>query len=158
MIKKMKRVYLYACLPASVLPAAAGCSTLAFAEKEETILEVIELINFGESGKLTELSAPPFILDGEILFPERSVSDFWKGFRESGFLLRDAQPVVIEEVSNGTFAKFSESREMEIFFSTYLVEKAVCIDLETSDGIVYLLLGEKMDDYPRILGFRGPVR
>jgi len=154
----MKRLCVLSGLICAFMLLAAGCSTLAFAGKEETILEVVELINFGEPDNLIEISQPPFILDGEILFSESTVSTFWKGFRESGFLLKNANPVVIEEVTTVTSSKFSESREMEIYFNKYLVEKALCVDLETSEGVVYLLLGEKMGDYPRILGFRGPLR
>ena len=154
----MKRLFVLSGLVCAVMLAATGCSTLAFAGKEETVMEVVELVNFGDPEILTELSKPPFVLDGEILFAEGTVSGFWKGFRESGYLLKDARPVVIEEVTPGTCSKFSESREMEIFFGKYLVERAVCVDLETSDGVFYLLLGEKKGEYPEILGIRGPVR
>lgn len=154
----MKRWCSILSLAAAILTVVSGCSTLAFAGREDTVQEVVQLINFGEPEELIGLSQPPFVLDGEILFSEGIVSDFWQGFRQSGFLLKDARPVVTEEVSPGTYTRFSESKEMEIFFAKYLVERAVCVDLETAEGVVYLLLGEKKGDHPAILGFKGPVR
>lgn len=158
MKKTMKRWYAILGLVAAALLAVTGCSTLSYAGREETVSEVVRLVNYGEVETLVAQSSLPFVLDGEILFSEGTVSGFWAGFRESGFLLENAVPVVIEEVVPGTSSKFSDSGEMEMFFDTYLVEKAVCVDLETAGGVVYLLLGEKKGDYPEILGFRGPVR
>lgn len=136
----------------------SACSTLNFAAKEETVLEVVNLINYGTPEELQSLSDLPFVLDGEIVFSGGTITDFWTGLRASGFLLRDAVPVVIQEVAPGTSSRFSTSREMEIFFEKHLVEKAVCVDLETADGVFHLLLGEKRGDYPVILGFGGPVK
>lgn len=154
----MKRWCTILGLVAATLLVVTGCSTLSYAGREETVSKVVRLINYGEVETLVAQSSMPFVLDGEILFSEGTVSGFWAGLRESGYLLEDAVPVVIEEVVSITSAKFSGSGEMEMFFEKYLVGKAVCIDLETADGIVYLLLGEKKGDYPEILGFRGPVR
>lgn len=154
----MKFKFAQAVLIAAALLFISGCSTLSFASRESSILSVVDLINHGDPALLAELSSPPFVLDGEILMSEASVSEFWKGFRASGYRLTGVNITIFGTAGTETYRKFSESGEMELFFRRYINGRAVAAEISSAEGRFYLLLGEKRGDYPKILGIKGPVK
>lgn len=137
------------------IAAVSGCATLRSGFAEREVEKAIELINSGDAGKLAGHSGKMFVFDGEILLRSSDIRAVWRHLSENGFSLTD--PVVIETFrsDDSTYAIFSESDEMKIFFSEYVPTGSTVGQVETIEGTFYLLLGNGSGGYPAILGITG---
>lgn len=133
----------------------SGCATLGTRYAERNVEKAIALINSGDAGALGRYSSDEFIFGREILLRSSDIEAVWNHLIENGFAL--INPVVsgTYESDDTTFAVFSESEEMEIFFKKYIPPGSTVGKIETSDGTFYVLLGRGIEGYPAILGITG---
>jgi hypothetical protein len=61
----------------------ASCASLSVQDRENSRL-VSDLINSGQAGELSAMSASPFLLDQEVVLLPADVTAFWKGICDAG--------------------------------------------------------------------------
>lgn len=133
----------------------SGCATLRPAD-EGQILEIIELINTGDSENLFGRSSDIFLLDTEILYSPENVKSFWEGLAESGFKLQNPVIESYRLLLPTDRQLFGGGREIEIFFSKYIPEQASLFKIGTSSGTYIFILGPSDIGKSIITAWGGP--
>ncbi len=143
-------------VPAAVLLATVltACASLRSVQKEGDVLALADLINTGDAGTLAELSAVPFLFDREILLLSRDTQILWENLTEGGFLLSSAEVVRIGEVDGESSLIFDDSMDVELFFRKYVPETSRIAVVEGDDFTATLILNDKENGYPKILGIK----
>jgi len=132
-----------------------GCATLSAGFAARDVEKAVGLINSQNASELGRHSSTPFLFEGEMLLRSTDVAAVWINLSENGFELKN--PVIAETslADETTYRVFSESEEMEIFFSKYIPEDSILGRIDTDDGTFHILLGRGVDGYPAILGITG---
>ena len=133
----------------------ASCSTVPFARRESSVKAVTALVNAKDHQKLIRLSETPFLLDEEIIIMPGDVAFFWETALQNGLVIKE---YTVESITPGEaedYKYFSDSREIEIFFTKYVHEDSSIAKITSSSGVFFLLLTGKDGRYPRIFGFKG---
>ncbi|MCF7928548.1 MAG: hypothetical protein K9L68_06215 [Spirochaetales bacterium] len=139
---------------AIIIAGFISCTTVPYSQQDFKVKEVVELINEGRSERLIQLSKLPFLFDGEILLRERDVATLWNNLAESGFQMKDVQIGEPVPAGKDDYPPFADTMEVRTFFKKYITEDASIVKINASNGEFYLLLGDKLDDMPKIIGYR----
>ena len=132
-----------------------SCATVKPAG-EDQILDIIALINEGDSESLTARSTDSFLFDSEILHNPKLIKNLWEGLAESGF--RIADPVIetgrlllpLDQNYFGTGA------EIDAFFNKYIPEQSSLFKVRTPSGNYFFVLGPDDVGISTIAAFGGP--
>ncbi len=154
-MKNKNRVWGVAALLVLLLTISA-CSTVPPAQREDRIVQLLAELDTAEPARLLELSATPFLLDGEILAREADVGTMWANLREAGFRFDDASVVTVAAVSADSYVRVEDTRDVRVYFDRYLPEGAGVVEITTVHGSFLVLTGDKVGRIPRIFGFAGP--
>jgi hypothetical protein len=146
----LKRVLLI--LPIVII--ALSCATIPLAQDEEAITRVIELFNSHQADALVDLSAKPFVFDGEILLMQQDLQQLYANLDRAGFDLRGYRIIAIEPVSENSYKRFADTMEMRVFFSKYIQSTATVVTVHAEHGRILLLLDGRKGRYPQIHGFK----
>jgi len=121
-------------------------------------LDVIEIINSGETEQLIESSSLPFVFDSEILESETLVRALWSGLARAGYVIDN--PVIVQQrpVEPGDGQIFSESWEVSTFFRKLLSEDDVFVEAESSTQRVYMVLRSGKKGVTEIKAWKGETK
>jgi len=136
----------------------ASCATLAFRPSQAKVEKLLALVDSGKVKGFKGLGEAPFIFDGEILLLQADVAALWDNLGRANLGLQKAQTVSIVRTDGDTWRIFSPAMEVRTFFGKYLDKATYLVTLEAPEGRYYLILGKVVQGYPRIQGFKGPVR
>lgn len=141
---------------AGVLVLLASCQTVPVAQREGRVEQLLEELNTADVERLVELSARPFLLDGEIIILEEDLVTLWSNLRDVGFTF--ATPTVEElgPVTEHTYRSFGTTMDVRVWFSQYTAEGAGLARVVTSHGTFLIVTGDRIGRVPRIYGFTGP--
>ena len=134
----------------------ASCASIQRSKDEGNIERISELINTGQSAKLTAMTELPFLLDQEIIVLAKDVETFWNTIVEVGFKVEE--PVLERGVEVGpeSYKEFYDSMEVQTFFKKYLEKRSRLLELKTNTGQRILLLVTDTLFTRTIHGFKGP--
>jgi hypothetical protein len=133
-----------------------SCASLQRSFDEGDIRQVVDLINSGQSQKLTALSMTPFLVDGEVVVLPADVAGFWAGIVKAGFRVDGAALDSGTAVAADSYSLFARTMEVKSFFSRYLKEGGRVLDFATGGGKhVRLLIKNEWFSW-KIVGWKGP--
>lgn len=143
---------------ASLLVAlfAASCTTVPVSQREKRVEVLLEELNTGDVERLMELSALPFLLDGEIIVLERDVRTMWTNLREVGFSFQAATVQDLGAVTADTYRQFADTMDVRVWFERHAAEDAGLARVGTSHGTFLIVTGDREGRTPKIFGFTGP--
>ena len=135
----------------------AGCLSLEqrYANAAE---EVISLINSGNTEKLAEMTATPFLLDAEIILLPDDMKGFWRSIFEAGFSIDNAALTASYEIDEKTHKEFGKSLEVESFFRKYVSKDGHIVVVATGDAKILLIMDRTKKKETKLIGFKGPVQ
>ena len=149
----MKKIFIL--LLTLTVVAVVGCVSLK-QQYHDTAEDVIELINKGETEKLSEMTQTPFILDGEIIILKNDMASFWQNIVKADFKIKDPTVIEASPANEETYKHFAGTMEVETYFKKYLSDKGHVIVIETDRFMLLLLMDKTKKGKIRIIGFKGP--
>ena len=132
-----------------------GCATIQPAG-EQQMLEIIEMINAGDSENLAARSSDVILLDAEIIQNPKLIKNLWEGLAESSFRIADSVIVTNRLLLPTDKAAFGSGPEIDAFFAKYIPEKASLFRVETTSGEYAFILGPSDIGISMIIAFGGP--
>ena len=133
----------------------SSCATIKPAGDNEA-LNVIGMINRGDSEQLAALSADSFLLDTEILHGSALTASFWNGLADSGFTLKNATISESRAPYQSDAAIFGENTGVKTFFTRYLPPDSTLFRVNSSDTEIVLILSPDENGDIMITAFGGP--
>ena len=132
----------------------ASCASFQHMWDQSNMEMVARLINDGQGAKLTEMSATPFLVDGEIVAMKPDVASFWNGIVKAGFKIQEATLIQGTPLTSDSYKQFADAMEVKSFFEKYVKKDARVLELRsvTSGDRILLILR----DGKTIYGFKGP--
>ncbi len=152
----MKRQLLSIGTALLVLLLAASCTTVPVSQRENRVEALIEELNTAPVDRLMELSARPFLLDGEIIILETDLAMMWTNLRDVGFTFRSATLEDLGPVTPTTYLSFADTMDVRTWFEKYAAEDAGLARIATSHGTFLIITGDRTRRLPQIFGFTGP--
>ncbi|HUV06925.1 MAG TPA: hypothetical protein VMX75_04295 [Spirochaetia bacterium] len=149
----MKKIFIL--LLTLTVVAVVGCVSLK-QQYHDTAEDVIELINKGETEKLSEMTQTPFILDGEIIILKNDMASFWQNIVKADFKIEGPTVIEASPANEETYKRFAGTMEVETYFKKYLSDKGHVIVIETDRFMLLLLMDKTKKGKIRIIGFKGP--
>jgi hypothetical protein len=143
-------------VPLLVSVVLASCASIQRSRDQGSVRQVANLINSGDSGRLTSVSASPFLLDGEIVPLPADVASFWQGIVKAGFRVEGAALDKGAPVGAESYRDFADTMEVKSFFARYVKDGTRILELTTSAGTRIRLLTRSQWFSWKILGFKGP--
>lgn len=141
----------------ALVAALASCATVPVSQRERRVEALLAELNTAGIERLTELSARPFLLDGEIVILERDLNTMWTNLREAGFAFDAATVRELGPVDEGTYRAFGDTMDVRAWFARYAADDAGLATVRTTHGTFLILTGERDGRTPRIFGFTGPT-
>jgi hypothetical protein len=138
--------------------ALSSCATAPYTPSEKKVERLVALIDRGGVGAIKGLASAPFILDGEILLRQADVDSSWSNLKAAGFSLGEPTIASIVRIGTDSYSLFADTMDARVFFKKYLDKNSVLVALDSSSGRYYLILNREVSGYPRIQGFKGPVK
>jgi hypothetical protein len=142
----------------TAVAALGSCATVPYMPSEKKVQKLVALIDTGRVGAVKGLAAAPFMLDGEILLRQADVDSAWANLKAASFGVGEAEIVSIARIGVDSYTLFADTMDARVFFKKYLDKNSVLVTLDTAGGRYYLILNREVSGYPRIQGFKGPVR
>lgn len=154
------RIFAAALLATSlaVVCALGSCATVPYMPSEKKVQKLVALIDQGGVQAVKGLSAAPFMLDGEILLRQADVDEAWANLKAAGFRISSPAIASISRIGADSYAAFAGTMDARVFFKKYLDKDSVLVTLDAGEGRFYLILNREVKGYPRIQGFKGPVK
>lgn len=134
----------------------SSCSTVPPAQREDRIADLLVELQNSDIDRLMEISARPFLLDGEILMRESDIRTLWTNLAGAGFRFDQAAILSIEAVDADSYLDVADTMDVRVFFDSYLPENAGVVAIETMYGSFLILTGGKVGRIPQLAGFTGP--
>ncbi len=134
-----------------------ACATVPPAQQEEAVAETLSLIDEADAQTLTEASARPFLLDGEIVELSTDVHALWRGLREGDFVLGDFRIQSVDAVDGESYLRFADNQEVEWFFEQHVGEEARLVTVRGRAATYLFLMDGDRNGAPYIRGFTGPL-
>ncbi len=131
-----------------------SCASLKYVQKERDVLKLADLVNAKDSKTLAEISASPFLFDGEIIMLPGDLERLWENMVGAGLMMENPAVAEIEEVRGESALLFGESMEVKAFFQKYLPETARTARVAADSGNFIFLLNGKKEGYPKIHGVK----
>lgn len=141
---------------AACVATLAGCASLQRSVDQGDVRQVTDLINSGQSAKLSAMSATPFLLDGEIVALRSDVVTLWDTVVKAGFRLSDASLARSIAVTADSYREFAGTMEVKAFFDSQVKQGTRILELHTADGVRVLLLLRDAWFKRTLIGFKGP--
>ena len=114
-------------------------------------------LNRAPVDRLMELSARPFLLDGEIIVLESDLEMMWTNLREVGFTFDAPTLRELGPVTENTWRRFGDTMDVRVWFEKYTAEDAGLAEVRTTHGTFLIITGDRVPGHlPMIFGFTGP--
>ena len=139
-----------------ILILAASCTTVPVSQRDNRVEALITELNTADIDRLMELSARPFLLDGEIIILESDVQMMWTNLRDVGFTFDAATIEELGPVTDTTYTRFADTMDVRVWFQKYAAEDAGLARVSTSHGTFLIITGDRLKRTPYIFGFTGP--
>ena len=136
----------------------ASCASTPYIPKEEKIRDIVDLINKGGVNEVKGLSSVPFLLDGEIVLVQKDLAGFWDNLKASGFAMKNVKVLEIVRPGPEGYKTFGDNLDVKSFFKKYTDRDTSIVKLSSDGAAFYFLLNKEVNGYPRIQGFKGPVK
>lgn len=140
-----------------ILVALSSCTTMKAVPNDKAIERFVELYNNGDTVRMTEMTAVPMLIDGEIVSRRGDADFFWNRLFEAGFRFDNSNTVVSNPVDGKSRLLFGDTMEVGTFFDKYVPETAVIVSVKGPGGDFILILSGRKGRYPFIFGFAGPL-
>lgn len=140
------------------LVGLSSCASVPYVPSEKKVEKLVALINRGGVGAVKGLSMAPFILDGEILLRQSDVDSAWSNLKAAGFGIGAAKIASIARIAGDSYSLFAPTMDVRVFFKKYLDKDSVLVALDAPEGRYYLILNREVSGYPRLQGFKGPLK
>ncbi|GAB1482092.1 hypothetical protein MASR2M78_09070 [Treponema sp.] len=141
---------------AAIIAVLAACTSVPPSQNEKRVEQLVVELNSADIDRIMELSALPFLLDGETVAREQDLRMLWTNLKAAGFSFADASIAEIREIGPSSYKSFSEDPEVLAFFKKHSAKGAALVELSTRYGKVYILTGSKVGRIPKIYGFKAP--
>jgi hypothetical protein len=135
---------------------AASCATVPVSQRDGRVEALLSELNTADVDRLMELSARPFLLDGEIIALEGDLRTLWTNLRGVGFAFDAATIVDLGPVSDTTYREFGDTMDVRVWFQRYAAEDAGLARVRTTHGTFLIVTGDRDGRTPKIYGFTGP--
>lgn len=136
---------------------AVSCQTAPIAQRERRVDRLLMEINGASLDRLMELSARPFLLDGEIIVLESDLEMMWTNLQNAGFTFDSPTLRELGPVDDTTWRRFGETMDVRVWFERYTAEDAGLAEVRTSHGTFLIVTGDRVPGHlPKIFGFAGP--
>jgi len=135
---------------------AASCATVPVSQRDGRVEALLTELNTADVDRLMELSARPFLLDGEIIALEGDLRTLWTNLRGVGFAFDAATIVDLGPVTDTTYREFGDTMDVRVWFQRYTAEDAGLARVRTTHGTFLIVTGDRDGRTPRIYGFTGP--
>jgi hypothetical protein len=143
---------------AALAMSVFACASVPYTPNESKVMKTVAIINSGGVADVKGLSDAPFMFDGEILLLQAEVGSLWDNLKATGFTMGKAKVASIARIGDESYRLFSPAAESRAFFKKYLNRDSVLVTLDTPEGRYFLILNREVKGYPRIQGFKGPVK
>jgi hypothetical protein len=154
-IPKRKLVLAAAACAAAI--TLASCASLQHNWDQGNVTAVANLINSGQSSRLSAMSGTPFLVDGEIVSLKADVAGFWDGIIKAGYKVEGPRLGAAATVSADSYKQFADTFEVKAFFTQYVKKDTRILELRTSAGkSVLLIVKDALFSKKTIQGFKGP--
>lgn len=153
---QMKRPLRIIATAALVALFAASCATAPVSQRDTRVEALLEELNTAEITRVMELSARPFLLDGEIIVLERDLRTMWLNLREVGFTFDSATIEELGPVTDDTYRQFGDTMDVHVWFERYTAADAGLARVSTTHGTFLIVTGDREWRTPRVFGFTGP--
>lgn len=154
----MKKKTSFLIMLAALALLMVSCASGPYTQKESDVLRLVSLINQGKVTEIDGLTATPFVLDTETLYLASDVATLWKNLKAASFAMSKARFVSAVHTGPDSYKVFADSFDMKNYFDKYTGKDTSIVTVETTDGTYLLLLDRKVQGYPRIQGFKGPLK
>lgn len=135
---------------------AASCATVPVPQRENRVERLLEELNTADIDRLMELSARPFLLDGELIMLEDDLRMMWTNLRDVGFRFDGATIEDLGPVTDQTYLQFADTMDVRVWFQRYAAEDAGLARVATTHGRFLIVTGDRTGRTPMIFGFTGP--
>jgi hypothetical protein len=139
-----------------ILILAASCTTVPVSQRDNRVETLITELNTADIDRLMELSARPFLFDGEIIILESDLQMMWTNLRDVGFTFDAATIEELGPVTDTTYLQFADTMDVRVWFQKYAAEDAALARVSTSHGTFLIITGDRLKRLPYIFGFTGP--
>lgn len=153
MIGGMKRTHIGICLGALAALLVSACSTVPPSRNEKRLERLVAELNTAGEDRLIELTALPFLLDGETIAREEDLRTLWRNLRAAGFTFADAEIADIAEAGPDSYRTFSDDPEVQAFFAKHTGKDAALVRLTTGHGTFFLISAGRAGRLPKLYGF-----
>lgn len=126
-----------------------GACVTAPSQRDDRVLELIDLFNTVPAGELVANTGVPFLFDDQVLYAEPDVEAVLARVKEAGLALTpriDASTVAIAPPAASRF-------DVGIFYDR-LPDDARIVTVESTAGPVSLIVGGEADRLPLLLGLK----
>ena len=117
----------------------------------------MDAVNRGDSAWLTERSALPFLLDGEIILLGPDIAALWNNLTKAGFNFRNGVILSLKPAGPESAAKFGETMELTTYFTKYVEPNSAIAEVDSGAGRFLLLIGPVKAGKSAIRGLKGPL-
>ena len=157
MLVKMKRTIRWVVGAAAIAVFGVSCATIPIAQDQTRVESLIEELNTASVEELVELTARPFLLDGEIVVLQRDIEMMWSNLREVGFRFAEATIEEVGALTDQSYLEFGDTMDVQVWFERYTAEDAGLARVRTSHGAFLIVIGESDERDLQIFGFTGPL-
>lgn len=156
-LKRMKRSLHVMAAAALLAVFSVSCQTAPVAQREGRVNRLLVELNRASVDRLMELSARPFLLDGEIVLLESDLEMMWTNLRDAGFTFEAPALRELGPVDDQTWRRFGTTMDVRVWFEKYAAEDAALAEVATTHGTFLIITGDRVPGHlPQIFGFTGP--
>lgn len=148
-----KRILIFGAFGCAFLIALTSCRTAPVPQRPGRVEALVEELQSAQIDRLVELTARPFLFDGEIIVLEQDIERMWRNLREEGFAFDDAVVTAVGAIDEDSRRSFGVGADVDAWFERYAAEGAGAATVETSFGTFLIVTGERAGRVPTIAGF-----
>lgn len=134
-----------------VIVLLAGCSTISQKAAEHEAQDLIAAVDSGELDTAIDMSARPFLFEGEILLSEALVSDLWEGLSSLDFSQAELSGYTVVDSDSARF--FEDSWEVRTWLENYTDETTAMVIFDWNNSQLVLIVDRSVGATQRIMGF-----
>jgi len=149
-----KQILLLPILIITFIILTASCASLS-RPGEPAALEVINLINTGDSASLKAMSADTVLFDSEILHGSVLTAALWDGLTASGFKIEQAEVIESRPPSADDAKYFGKSGAVSAFFARYIPDNSMFFMIASDNTGLILILGPSENGTSEIIAVGG---
>ena len=124
-----------------------ACATVPPSQQDERVIELIDLLNTLPAGDFADYAGVPFLFDEQVLYAEADVIAVVARLREAGLIVAPEIVGSTSAIAAPAGARF----DVGVFYDR-LPPDARLVITQSNAGDLSLIVGDRTDDLPRVLG------